>query len=199
MSAASLDAEIIRTEFDSAIERLVERLTALESTVSQMGGPGTRDDETTAESSEIVTQNEFRLFKWLGAFALAATLAGFGFLYQQTADLRVDMERQFADVRVDIERQHRDLLKEMNAQFAVIRGEIGLLRERVTGVETRLTVVETRLTDVETRLTDVETRLTGVETRLTGVETHLNGVDARLGGVEHVSDGRASRLTRPIP
>ena len=176
MSAASLDAEIIRTEFDSAIERLVERLTALESTVSQMGGPGTRDDETTAESSEIVTQNEFRLFKWLGAFALAATLAGFGFLYQQTADLRVDMERQFAGLRVDmerqfaglrvdIERQHRDLLKEMNAQFADIRGEIGLLRERVTGVETRLTGVETRLTRVETRLNGVEARLGGVETQ----------------------------------
>ena len=157
MSAASLDAEIIRTEFDSAIERLVERMTALESTVSQLSRPGAQDDEHPVEPwSEVVTQNEFRLFKWLGSFALAAMLAGFGFLYQQIADLRVDVERQFADqrvdmerqrvdmerqfagLRVDIERQHRDLLNEMNAQHADIRREIGLLRERVTGVETRL-------------------------------------------------------------
>ncbi|MDE0662068.1 MAG: hypothetical protein OXI79_20745 [Gammaproteobacteria bacterium] len=149
MSAASLDAEVIRTEFDSAIERVVERLTALESSVSQLTRPGTRDDGHTAEpSSEVVTQNEFRLFKWLGSFSLAAMLAGFGFLYQQIADLRVDVERQFADLRVDverqfadlrvdIERQHRDLLQEMNARYVDIRGEIGLLRERVTGVETR--------------------------------------------------------------
>ena len=148
MSAASLDADLIRTEFDSAIERLVVRLTALESTVAQLSRPATRDDEHTAESSEVVTQNEFRLFKWLGSLALAAMLAGFGFLYQQIremrvdtarqfADLRVDVERQVADLRVDIERQHRDLLQEMNAQFAEILGEIGLLRERVTGLETR--------------------------------------------------------------
>ena len=152
MSAASLDAEINRTEFDSAIERLVERLTALESTVSQLSRPGTRDDERAAEPSpEVVTQIEFRLFKWLGTFALAAILAGFGFLYQQIGDLRVDMARQIGDLRVDIERQHRDLLKEMNAQFADIRGEFGLLRERVTGVETRLDGVDTRLGGVETQ------------------------------------------------
>ena len=137
MSAASLDAQT-RTEFDSAIERLVERLTALESTVSQLSRPGMREDDLTAETSaEVVTQNEFRLFKWLGSFSLAAMLAGFGFLYQQIADLRVDIERQFADVRVDMERQQRDLLQEMNAQYLDLRREIGLLSERVTSIETR--------------------------------------------------------------
>ena len=157
MSAASLDATVTRAEFDSAIKRLVDRMTTLESTVSQVIRPGTRDSERTAEpSSEGVTQNEFRLFKWLGTFALAAVLAGFVFLYQQIADLRVDIERQTSDLHVDIERQtadlhvdierhHRDLLKEMNTQLADIRREIGLLRERVTGVESRLDSVETRL------------------------------------------------------
>lgn len=149
MSAASLDAVVTRAEFDSAIKRLVVRMATLESTVSQANRPGARSEERMAEpSSDVVTQNEFRLFKWLGTFALAAVLTGFVFLYQQTADLRVD-----------IERQHRDLLKEMNAQFTNIRGEIGLLRERVTGVETRLDGVETRLGRVETRLDDVDTRL----------------------------------------
>ena len=163
MSAASLDATVTRAEFDSAITQLVERMTTLESTVSQASRPGTRDSERTAEPSrEVVTQNEFRLFKWLGTFALAAVLTGFVFLYEQTADLRVD-----------IERQHRDLLKEMNAQYTDIRGEIGLLRERVTGVETRLDGVETRLDGVETRLGRVETRLDDVDTRLGRVEARL--------------------------
>ena len=184
MSAASLDAEIIRTEFDSAIERLVERLTALESTVSLLSRPVTRDERAAEPSSEVVTQNEFRLFKWLGTFALAATLGGFGFRYQQTADLRVDVERLAADLHVDIERYHRDLLKEMNAQFAQVHREIGLLRERVRGVETRLDGVETRLGRVETRLDGVETRLGRVETRLDGVEARLDDVDTRLGRVE---------------
>lgn len=173
MSAASLEPQA-RTEFDSAIERLVERMTTLESTVSQLSRPRTRDVERTAEpSSEVVTQNEFRLFKWLGTFALAAMLAGFGFLYQQIADLRVDVERQFADLRVDIERQHRDLLKQMNAEFADVHREIGLLRERVRGVETRLVGVESRLGRVETRLDGVETRLDDVDTRLGRVESRF--------------------------
>lgn len=159
MSAASLDATVARAEFDSAIKQLVERMTALESTVSQRRRPGTRDSELSGESStEVVTQNEFRLFKWLGTFALAAVLAGFVFLYQQIADLRVDIERQHGDLL-------NGLLKEMNVQHTDIRGEIGLLRERVTGVETRLEGVETRLGRIETRLDDVETRLGRVETR----------------------------------
>ena len=186
MSAASLDATVARAEFDSAIKQLVERMTALESTVSQGRRPGTRGSELSGESStEVVTQNEFRLFKWLGTFALAAVLAGFVFLYEQTADLRVD-----------IERQHRDLLKEMNAQYTGIRGEIGLLRERVTGVETRLDGVETRLGRVETRLDGVETRLDGVETRLGRVETRLDGVETHLGRVETRLDDVDTRLGR---
>ncbi|MDE0037362.1 MAG: hypothetical protein OXU77_07340 [Gammaproteobacteria bacterium] len=100
-------------------------------------------------------------------------LAGFGFLHQQTADLRVD-----------IERQHRDLLTEMNARFVDILGEIGLLRERVTGVETRLVGVEACLDGVETGLERVETRLDDIDTRLGRVETRLDDVDTRFGRVE---------------
>ena len=142
MSAAGLDATVTRAEFDSAIKGLVRRMTTLESTVSQVNRPETRDSERTAEpSSEVVTQNEFRLFKWLASFALAAVLAGFVFLYQQIADLRVDIERQHSDLL-------SGLLKEMNTQHT----DIGLLRERVAGVETHLDGVETRMVRVETRL-----------------------------------------------
>lgn len=159
MSAAGLDAIFTRAEFDSAIEPLVARVATLES-ASQASRPGSRGGERSAEpSSEVVTQNEFRLFKWLASFALAAVLAGFGLLYQQTADLRVDVERQHGDLL-------SGLLMEMNAQHTDIRSEIGLLRERVTGVETRLDGVQTRLGGIDARLEDVDTRLGRVETRL---------------------------------
>ena len=127
--------------------------------------------------SDVVTQNEFRLFKWLGTFALAAVLAGFGILYQQTTDLRVDMQQMHGDLL-------NGILKEMNAQHTDIRGEIGTLRERVVRVDTRLEGVEMRVAGVETRLEGVETRLGGVETRLGSVETRLGSVETRLGSVE---------------
>lgn len=142
MSAASLDATVTRAEFDLAIKGLVGRMTSLESMVSQVVRRETRDSERTDEpSSEVVTQNEFRLFKWLASFALAAVLAGFVFLHQQIADLRVDIERQHSDLL-------SGLLKEMDTQHT----DIGLLRERVAGVETHLDGVETRMVRVETRL-----------------------------------------------
>ena len=55
-----------------------------------LGGPtvGARLDvlETAAgdrSGDDFVTAGEFRLFKWLGTFALAAVLGGFGLLYEQ--------------------------------------------------------------------------------------------------------------------
>lgn len=156
MSAASLDATVTRAEFDSAIKRLVERMTTLESTVSQASRPETRDSERTAEpSSEVVTQNEFRLFKWLGAFALAAVVGGFGFLHQQ-------LDRGFEAVRVEMKGLHTQfgelrqevggLRQEMEAEFAIIRSEIsrnrediGKLREDVGDLRERVVRIETLL------------------------------------------------------
>ena len=77
---------------------------------------------TTDVGPEVVTQSEFRLFKWLATFALATVLGGFGLLYQQTSDLRVEM-------RV----LHTDLLRELHGEIGGLREdmhrEIGGLRE----------------------------------------------------------------------
>ena len=75
----------------------------------------------------FVTQDEFRLFKWLGTFSLAAVLSGVGLLYQQTADIRVEMRSL-----------HNELLREMHRQHTEIREVMGTLRERVARVETRV-------------------------------------------------------------
>ena len=93
---------------------MTERVTALEDSRSTARGA------TTDVGPEVVTQSEFRLFKWLATFALATVLGGFGLLYQQTSDLRVEM-------RV----LHTDLLRELHAQINGVRGEISSLREEM--------------------------------------------------------------------
>ena len=83
-------------------------------------------------------ENEFRLVKWLGTFALAAVLGGLGVLYQQSY-------QQFAEVRIEMRDLHATVLRELYAQNAAMREEhasireaIGSLRERVVRVETLL-------------------------------------------------------------
>ncbi|MCY3621084.1 MAG: hypothetical protein OXH68_05145 [Gammaproteobacteria bacterium] len=95
---------MIRDELDLVVEPLAARVAALETSVGDRPGNG------------FVTLGEFRLFKWLGTFALAAVLGGFGLLYEQVSDLRVGMERL-----------HGELLQEMSG-----------IRERVVRIETIL-------------------------------------------------------------
>lgn len=95
---------MIRDELDLVVEPLAARVAALETSVGRRPGNG------------VVTVSEFRLFKWLGTFALAAVLGGFGLLYEQVSDLRVGMERL-----------HGGLLQEMSG-----------IRERVVRIETIL-------------------------------------------------------------
>ena len=139
MAAMNLDTTVTRAEFNSAVEQVAARMTSLES-LRRSGSR--RAEDTRVFEPDVVTQNEFRLFKWLGTFALAAVLAGFGFLYQQIADLRVDMQHMHGDllngILKEMNAQHADIRQEMNAQHADIRQEIGSLRERVARVETLL-------------------------------------------------------------
>ncbi|MYJ74108.1 MAG: hypothetical protein F4089_02965 [Gammaproteobacteria bacterium] len=95
---------MIRDELDLVVEPLAARVAALETSVGHRPGNG------------VVTVSEFRLFKWLGTFALAAVLGGFGLLYEQVSDLRVGVERL-----------HGELLQEMSG-----------IRERVVRIETIL-------------------------------------------------------------
>ena len=133
---------LTRDDLDLAIEPLVARLSAIEGAA---GG-----------NADVVTNDEFRLFKWLGTFALATMVAGFGLLYEQVSDVRVGMERlhgevqreihglretmhaENASIRSEMEAKHAALTEQMHAGFAGIREEISMVRERVASVETLL-------------------------------------------------------------
>ena len=119
MSAAATSS-ITRDEFES----LGARLTALEQATTDTE-PVRSNTVPPHAHNDYVRHEEFRLFKWLGTFALAAILGGFGLIYEQTSDLRVAMERL-----------HSDLLQAMHVQHASIRSDIGAVRERVVRLET---------------------------------------------------------------
>ena len=150
--ASTVNTEAItRTEFDA----MVERMAALESHESR--SPARIDNEGRALSgqSEAVTQNEFRLFKWLGTFVAAAVLGALGVLYQQIADTRVEMRdlhttvlqelyAQIGGLRQEMKAEIGGLRHEMKAEIGGLRQEIGSMRERVVRVETLLVAEESR-------------------------------------------------------
>ena len=74
-----------------------------------------------------MSQNEFRLLKWLAAFVVAALLAGFGVLFKQMIDVRIAV---------------------VNLRAEMIRG-VGVLDEHLGRIETCLDIVEGGLTRLE--------------------------------------------------
>ena len=129
---------ITRPEFDAMVERMASRLAALE--LNESPSPTLIDQEGRALSgqSEAVTQNEFRLFKWLGTFVAASVLGALGVLYQQIADTRVEMRDLHTTVLQELHAQIGGLRQEMKAEIGGLRQDIGSLRERVVRVETLL-------------------------------------------------------------
>lgn len=135
---------MIRDELDLVVQPLAARVAALETSVGDR------------PATDVVTVSEFRLFKWLGTFALAAVLGGFGLLYEQVGDVRVAMERlqtdllkeihalrgemhtEFASVRHEMHAGFASIRQEMHAETASIREDISGVRERVARVETHL-------------------------------------------------------------
>lgn len=112
---------VSREEFDDLAERL---------SVAERSRPPV----STPPGDAFVRQDEFRLFKWVAAFAMASLVGGIGVLYQMTSELRVSVERGFGDLQVKFER------------------ELGGVNQRLGRIETRLDGVERRLDDVEARL-----------------------------------------------
>ena len=78
---------VSRKDFDELAERLAaaERL---------------RPPASTPSGDAFVRQDEFRLFKWVAAFAMVSLLGGIGVLYQMTSDLSVSVERGFGELRL---------------------------------------------------------------------------------------------------
>ena len=135
---------ITRDELDLVVQPLAARVDSLETSVGDRPG------------NDFVTASEFRLFKWLGTFALAAVLGGFGLLYEQVGDVRVAMERlhtdllkeihtlrgemhtEFASVRQEMHTGFASLRQEIHAEHASIQEDISGVRERVARVETQM-------------------------------------------------------------
>ena len=130
---ANPTAAMTRADFDAAVEPLVDRVASLE------------DSAGRSARAEFVTPSEFRLFKWLGTFALATVVAGFGLLYEQVSDVRIGMERlhgellrEMSVLREGMQAEVGGLKDEMQAEFTSVRQEISAVRERVVRVETLL-------------------------------------------------------------
>ena len=119
---ANPTAAMTRADFDAVVEPLAARVASLEDSAGRGAEP------------DVVTASEFRLFKWLGTFALATVVAGFGLLYEQVSDVRIGMER----LQGELLREMSGLKDEMQSEFASVRQEISAVRERVVRVETLL-------------------------------------------------------------
>ena len=119
---ANPTAPMTRADFDAAVEPLAARVASLEDSAGRGALP------------DVVMASEFRLFKWLGTFALATVVAGFGLLYEQVSDVRIGMERLHGETL----REMSGLRDEMQARFTSVRREISAVRERVVRVETLL-------------------------------------------------------------
>ncbi|MCY3621106.1 MAG: hypothetical protein OXH68_05255 [Gammaproteobacteria bacterium] len=120
-----------RADFDAVVEPLAARVASLEDSAGRGALPN------------VVMASEFRLFKWLGTFALATVVAGFGLLYEQVSDVRIGMERLHGETL----REMSGLRDEMQAEFTSVRREISAVRERVVRVETLLIGKEPPPTD----------------------------------------------------
>ena len=129
---ANPTAAMTRADFDAIVEPLATRVSALEDSVGR------------GSEANFVTVGEFRLFKWLGTFALATVVGGFGLLYEQVSDVRIGMERLHGELL----REMSGLKDEMQSEFTSVREEISAVRERVVRVETLLVGKESPPTDV---------------------------------------------------
>ena len=122
--SVAVTTPITRDEF----ERVGARLTALEaSRATSDTDEAARDEGAPPAHKDYVRQEEFRLFKWLGSFALVAVLGGFGLLYEQTSDLRVAMERLHADLSQEMHALDADLSQDMHARHADLSQEMHAL------------------------------------------------------------------------
>ena len=140
-STANTEA-ITRTEFDAMIERMAARLAALEVDAPPSSTRIDEEGRPTPGQSEAVTQNEFRLFKWVGTFFVAAVLGAFGVLYQQISDVRVEMRdlhntvlrELYTQLDTQIGGLRRELRQELGAFRQENTQELGALRQEIVGL-----------------------------------------------------------------
>lgn len=152
MSAMANPDAITRTEF----EQMALRLAALEASAPRSHAEINEEGRVLSGQSEAVTQNEFRLFKWLGTFVVAAVLGAFGVLYQQIADTRVEM-RNLHNTTL------RELYTQIGTQIGGVRQEVGDLRQEMGGLRQEM---EADLDSIREAIGSVQERVVRVETLL---------------------------------
>ena len=181
MVSTSNTEAITRTEFDAMVERVASRLAALEVGASPSLTRIDEEGRPTSGQSEAVTQNEFRLFKWVGTFFVAAVLGAFGVLYQQISDVRVEMRdlhnTVLRELYTQLDTQIGGLRREMKAEIGGLRQEFrteigGLrqeLRSEIGGLRQEMKENHDRsleeIGSLRERVVRVETLLVGEEPR----------------------------------
>ena len=171
---------IARAEF----EQMASRLAALEASAPRSHALIDEEVPALSNQSEVVTQNEFRLFKWLVTFVVAAVLGAFGVLYQQIADTRVEMRdlhnttlreiyrqigTQIGGFRQEVGEQISGLRQEVGEQIGGLRQEVGEqiggLRQEVGGLRQDVGDLRQEMGTVRERVVRIETLLAGEESR----------------------------------
>ena len=141
MAATASAGAITREEFDAIVDRMNSRLVALEAEPPRT--PVQVEEAGRAAGSvplAVVTQSEFRLFKWFGAFALATVVGGFSFLYQQSDRQFDNVRTEFDNVRMEMQNLRTEigtLRTEMRSETASIRADLADVSERVVRVDRR--------------------------------------------------------------
>ena len=161
MAATANPDAITRTEFKSAMQRVDSRLGALESGASR---PADAVNESGQASGplpfEVVTQNEFRLFKWLGAFAVTAVVGGFGFLHQQ-------LDRNFEEVRAE--------MRDLHTQFGELRQKVGGLDQGVSGLRQEVSGLRQEVSGLRQEVGELRQDVGDLRERVVRIETLLSG------------------------
>ena len=164
MSALANPDAITRSEF----AQMASRLDALEANSPRASAQVDAEDSAASRrSEEVVTQNEFRLFKWLGTFAVATVLGALGVLYQQIADIRVEMRDLHTITLREIHTQIGGLREDIDTQIAGVRQEIDT---QIAGVRE----------EIATQITGVRE---GIGTQIGGLRQEIGGLRQEIGGL----------------
>ena len=184
------DAGEPRQEYDATVKTLAGRISALEQAFarSREDAAASRKSEAAAKAeTDFVRRDEFRQFKWIGAFALTAVMAGFGVLYQQVADLRVGMERIHTDLlreigtlRKDMEGEHDSLRAEMKREHDALRTDLRTeMKQEHDAIRQEIGDVRREVGDARREIGDLRDEVGHVRERVVRIETLLSEAPER--------------------
>ena len=176
MTAMNPHTTITRDEFERTIDELRAEM---KSSSSHATATDSADLERLREV--FVLKEEFRLFKWFGGLALAATLSGMGLLYQAIAEQRVAMERQFADLRAEMHAGFRAITANVDSRFVTVDS-------RFVTMDSRLARMDSRIDDLDSKFDAMDSRFDDMDSRVTALQHDVADVKERLARIETLLD-----------